>query len=241
MAISALQPRSSAPTPRVVDLILACKLWRSSADWRPAAPGSSSPTSSTTRLTRSTDTLLEWSAIAAGFQDLGIVVAARESPSHSLSLLSLHRALPAVHLAFSRLDTFCTSSHTFDTPDTILSTSSCLLACDIRCCWSVGMSFSFWILTSCCFLDQLETCCCLYKLIVFGVRASNARDRFSYHPTARCSLAVIHLCLLMSISTDFASLSILLMLSKQCVFLFSSSIAPDDHGSNSLDSAPPIS
>ena len=42
----------------------------------------------------------------------------------------------------------------------------------------------------------------------------------------------------MSISTDFASLSILSMLATQYVLLFSSSMAPDDHGPNS---APPIS
>ena len=73
----------------------------------------------------------------------GAMVAARESPSRSLSLLSLHRAFPAVHLAFSRLDTFCTSSHTFDTSFLLLDVVpptrfcqprvACLLACDIKC------------------------------------------------------------------------------------------------------------
>ena len=77
-----------------------------------------------------------------------------------------------------------------------------------------------------------------------------ARDRFSdalchrarcSSVTSDCSVKSGSDTLLTSISTDFPSLSTMSMLSMQCVFLFSLSIAPDDHGSNSLNSALPIS
>ena len=85
----------------------------------------------------------------------GAVVAARESPSRSLSLLSLHRAFPAAHLAFWRLDTFCTSSLTFDTGflllDVVLPTQffqprvACLRHQMLLICWHVLSRPGSWL------------------------------------------------------------------------------------------------
>ena len=68
----------------------------------------------------------------------GAMIVARESPSRSLPLLSLHRAFPAVHLPFSRLDTLSTRSTQAFSFWTLYarhgSVNLELLACDIRCC-----------------------------------------------------------------------------------------------------------
>ena len=108
-------------------------------------------------------------------------------------MLSFHCAFP-VHLAFGVLT--CSARRlTRPTPafllDIVLPTRlcqprvACLLACDIRCCLSVCMTFSSWILTSCCqwqtrlcsrhfdlvtncFHEQLETSCCLSNSTVSG-------------------------------------------------------------------------
>ena len=132
------------------------------------------------------------------------MVAARESPITRpccevlsellLSLLSLHRAFPAAHLAVGVLTpsachlTRTTQAFSFwklysRHGSVILE----LLVCDVRCCLSVGMFSSFLILTlHCqrrtrrgtrhldldmnCFLEQLKTGCCLRNLIVFGTK-----------------------------------------------------------------------
>ena len=88
----------------------------------------------------------------------GAVVAARESPSRSLSLLSLHRAFPAAHLAFWRLDTFCASSHTFDTGflllDVVLPTQffqprvACLRHQTLLICWHILLVLSLGLVLS---------------------------------------------------------------------------------------------